>query len=36
MLGNQLKEYRKKKGYTQKEAADVLGVVLIIMQPCRI
>jgi transcriptional regulator with XRE-family HTH domain len=27
MLGNQLKEYRKKKGYTQEEAADVLGVV---------
>jgi DNA-binding XRE family transcriptional regulator len=27
MLGNQLKEYRKKKGYTQKEAADELGVV---------
>jgi putative transcriptional regulator len=27
MLGNQLKEYRKKKGYTQKEAADALGVV---------
>jgi putative transcriptional regulator len=27
MLGNQLKEYRKKKGYTQEEAADELGVV---------